>query len=236
MWITVLNAFTHISEFKLQVHFPLLKQRLLFHKLSIMLAQGQMFAKHICLISCISKSNFPSKVLWESWGRSTFPILEESRVSHAAIQLCSQNRKSAKQHCCSSFPSHSIFCQKHRKGCFNTMGFFFFLLPLFPLVRVQLFWGNTRPRPHSESLEWQNHGQIETVFLVQQTVVTDWWFWNEKVLCFFFSLFFLSLSVCTQQAVAGTRILEKHYQIYSKYACHKYSSATYLWEERSKTT
>lgn len=37
----------------------------------------------------------------------------------------------------------------------------FILPPLFPLVRVQLFWGNMRARPHSENPEWHKHCQTE---------------------------------------------------------------------------
>lgn len=62
----------------------------------------------------------------------------------------------------------------------------FILPPLFPLVRVQFFQGNTRAKPHLETLQCHKHCQTYTVVLSCSLYLNDWWLWNRKDISFFF--------------------------------------------------
>ncbi len=129
------------------------------------------------------KSFFLSAFLGGSWGRGTFLLLEQSD-SYGWPNLF-RKQEDYKTALLFLIPSHRgkrFFACNIAEDVLTQC--IFILPPLFPLVRVQLFWGNMRARPHSENLEWHKHCQTETILIVK--LITDWWFCNEKEILFFF--------------------------------------------------
>lgn len=140
----------------------------------------------------ISKSNsfFLSAVLGGSWGRGTFLLLEQSdSYSWPNLFRKQEDYKTALLFLIPSHGGKRFFASNIAEDVLTQC--IFILPPLFPLVRVQLFWGNMRARPHSENLEWHKHCQTETILVVKLSFITDWWFCNEKEIL----LFFLSLPI-----------------------------------------
>lgn len=125
----------------------------------------------------------------ESLSRDTFLILEQSRVSQPAGQSYSENRKTIKLLCYSSSPSHIGMVISTSVNAEGALAQWIFIWKhLFPLVRVQLFRGNMRTRPHSENLEWHKHCQMKTGLVVRLLFITGLWVGDKKQHVFF--LFF----------------------------------------------
>lgn len=125
----------------------------------------------------------------ESLSRDTFLILEQSRVSQPAGQSYSENRKTIKLLCYSSSPSHIGMVISTSVNAEGALAQWIFIWKhLFPLVRVQLFRGNMRTRPHSENLEWHKHCQMKTGLVVRLLFITGLWVGDKRQHVFF--LFF----------------------------------------------
>lgn len=122
----------------------------------------------------------------ESLSRDTFLILERSRVSQPAGQSYSENRKTIKLLCYSSSPSHIGMVISTSVNAQGALAQWIFIWKhLFPSVRVQLFRGNMRTRPHSENLEWHKHCQMKTGLVVRLLFITGLWVGDKKTTRFF---------------------------------------------------